>query len=152
MIDKSELLRVPVFADLPDDQIAWFLSQTQEVRLKPGDIYMRTGEPAEFMVVILDGALQARGEINGETIAIGVKAGTVTGVLPFSRMKQSTLTGRAVTDSHILRFPSSLFPELGRNLPELTQRLVGLMSERIREATRIAQQRNGVASVGARYA
>jgi len=148
MIDKSELLRVPVFADLPDDQIAWFLSQTQEVRLKPGDIYMRTGEPAEFMVVILDGALQARGEINGETIAIGVKAGTVTGVLPFSRMKQSTLTGRAVTDSHILRFPASRFSELVQKMPVLTQRLVGLMSDRIRETTRIEQQKDRLAGLG----
>ena len=103
MIDKSELLRVPVFADLPDDQLAWFLSQTQEVHLKAGDIYMRVGEPAEFMVVILEGTLQVRGEINGETISIDIKAGTVTGVLPFSRMKKSTLTGRAVTESHVLR-------------------------------------------------
>ena len=148
MIDKSELLRVPVFADLPDDQIAWFLSQSQEVRLKPGDIYMRTGEPAEFMVVILEGGLQARGEINGETIAIGVKAGTVTGVLPFSRMKHSTLTGRAVTDSHILRFPASRFSELVQKMPVLTQRLVGLMSDRIRETTRIEQQKDRLAGLG----
>jgi signal transduction histidine kinase len=148
MIDKSELLRVPVFADLPDDQIAWFLSQTQEVHLKAGDIYMRVGEPAEFMVVILEGTLQVRGEINGETISIDIKAGTVTGVLPFSRMKKSTLTGRAVTDSHVLRFPTSLFPELVRRMPELTQRLVGLMSDRIRETTRIEQQKDRLAGLG----
>jgi signal transduction histidine kinase len=148
MIDKSELLRVPVFADLPDDQLAWFLSQTQEVQLKAGDIYMRVGEPAEFMVVILEGTLQVRGEINGETIAIDIKAGTVTGVLPFSRMKKSTLTGRAVTDSHVLRFPASLFPELVQRMPALTQRLVGLMSDRIRETTRIEQQKDRLAGLG----
>jgi len=148
MIDKSELLRVPVFADLPDDQLAWFLSQTQEVQLKAGDIYMRVGEPAEFMVVILEGTLQVRGEINGETISIDIKAGTVTGVLPFSRMKKSTLTGRAVTDSHVLRFPASLFPELVQRMPALTQRLVGLMSDRIRETTRIEQQKDRLAGLG----
>ena len=27
MVEKSELLRVPAFADLPDDQIAWFIGQ-----------------------------------------------------------------------------------------------------------------------------
>jgi signal transduction histidine kinase len=148
MIDKSELLRVPVFADLPDDQLAWFLSQTQEVQLKAGDIYMRVGEPAEFMVVILEGTLQVRGEINGETIAIDIQAGTVTGVLPFSRMKKSTLTGRAVTDSRVLRFPASLFPELVQRMPALTQRLVGLMSDRIRETTRIEQQKDRLAGLG----
>ena len=148
MIDKSELLRVPVFADLPDDQLAWFLSQTQEVQLKAGDIYMRVGEPAEFMVVILEGTLQVRGEINGETIAIDIQAGTVTGVLPFSRMKKSTLTGRAVTHSRVLRFPASLFPELVQRMPALTQRLVGLMSDRIRETTRIEQQKDRLAGLG----
>jgi hypothetical protein len=43
MIEKSELLRVPAFADLPDDQIAWFLSQSQEMRLKAGETYVRQG-------------------------------------------------------------------------------------------------------------
>src|SRR5712691_4515207 len=148
MTDKSELLRVPVFADLPDDQIAWFLGQSEEVHIKAGDIFMRAGDPAEFMVVILDGTLQARGEINGEIIAISIKSGSVTGVLPFSRMKQATLTGRAVTDSHILRFPASLFPDLVQKMPELTRRLVGLMSDRIRETTRIEQQKDRLAGLG----
>src|SRR5579872_5969105 len=112
MIDKSELLRVPVFVDLPDDQIEWFLSQCQDLHLKAGDTFMRSGDPAEFMVVVLEGTLQGRGEINGETIAVALKAGDVTGLLPFSRIKQSTLSGRAITDSHILRFPAALFPEL----------------------------------------
>ena len=31
MVQKSELLQVPVFADLPDDQIEWFISQSQEL-------------------------------------------------------------------------------------------------------------------------
>src|SRR6201984_1802770 len=47
MIQKSELLRVPAFADLPDDQIAWFLGQSQEIHLKAGDTYVRQGDPAE---------------------------------------------------------------------------------------------------------
>ena len=148
MIDKSELIRLPVFADLPDDQIAWFLSQTLDVQLKAGDIYMRVGEPVQFMVVVLDGTLQVRGEINGEAITFDIKPGTVTGVLPFSRMKISALTGRAVTDSHVLRFPASLFPELIQRSPELTQRLVGLMSDRIRETTRIEQQKDRLAGLG----
>src|SRR6266478_1530808 len=112
MIDKSELLRVPIFVDLPDDQIAWFLSQSQELHLNAGDTFMRAGDPAEFMVVVLEGALQGRGDINGEIFAIALKSGDVTGVLPFSRMKLSTVTGRAITDSRILRFPASQFSDL----------------------------------------
>jgi signal transduction histidine kinase len=148
MVDRSELRRVPVFADLPDDQLDWFISQSQELRFSAGETYVRQGDPADAMFVILEGDMQARGEISGETIAVSLKSGDVTGMLPFSRMKQATITGRAVTNSRILRFPTSLFPDLIQKMPELTKRLVGLMSDRIREVTRMEQQRDRLASLG----
>lgn len=148
MTENSELLRVPMFAGLPDDQLSWFIAHSQELRLKPGEAYFRQGDPADAMFVILEGQLQARGEIGGETVVFATKAGDVTGVLPFSRMKQFTVGARAMTDSRVLRFPSSSFPELVQKMPELAQRLVGLMSDRIRETTRMEQQRDRLASLG----
>src|ERR1700733_2411817 len=149
MAEKSELLRgVQVFADLPEDQIAWFISCTEELRLKAGDTYFRQGDPADAMFVVLEGQIQVRGEIGGQMAVIAVKPGDVSGVLPFSRMKQFTFSARAVTDGRVLRFPSSLFPDLVQRMPELAQRLVGLMSDRIRETTRLEQQRDRLASLG----
>jgi signal transduction histidine kinase len=148
MVEKSELLRVPVFADLPDDQLDWFISQSQEMNLKAGDVYSREGDPADAMFVILAGLLQGRGERNGETFIFDLEPGDVTGILPFSRMKKFTVGGRALADSRALRFPASLFPQLVQRMPELTQRLVGLMSDRIREVTRLEQQQERLASLG----
>ena len=148
MAENSELLRVPVFAGLPDDQITWFISRAIDLPLKAGETYFREGDPADAMFVILEGQIQVRGEIGGETVVLLLKPGDVTGVLPFSRMKQFTVGTRAVTDARVLRFPSSLFPELVQKMPELTQRLVGLMSDRIRETTRREQQRDRLASLG----
>src|SRR5580700_542033 len=148
MIEKSELLRVPAFVGLPDDQIEWFLSQSQEIHLSAGETYLRQGDPADAMIVVLEGQLQLRGELGGETIVISIKPGDVTGVLPFSRMKQVVVTGRAITDGRILRFPAALFPDLVQKMPELTQRLVNLMSDRIRETTRMEQQRDRLAGLG----
>src|SRR5208282_6360583 len=99
MIEKSELLRVPAFADLPDDQIAWFIGGAQDLHLKAGETYMRPGDPADTMFVVLDGQLEVRGEIGGETTAFSLMPGNITGALPFSRLKQFTLTGRAVMES-----------------------------------------------------
>src|SRR5437588_5059774 len=148
MVGKSDLLRVPAFADLPEDQITWFLGHAEELRLKAGNIYFRQGDPADAMFVIIEGQLQARGEIGGETVVFSAKPGDVTGVLPFSRMKQFPLDARATTDATVLRFPSSLFPDLVQKMPELTKHLVGLMSDRIREATRMEQQRDRLAGLG----
>jgi signal transduction histidine kinase len=148
MVDKSELLRVPAFADLPDDQIEWFLSQSQEMHLKAGDTYVRQGEPADSMFVVLEGQFQWRGEFGGETVMFSGKPGDVTGILPFSRMTHFLVTGRALSDGRVLKFPASLFPDLVQKMPELTKRLVGLMSDRIRETTRLEQQRDRLASLG----
>ena len=148
MVEKSELLRVPVFADLPDDQIEWFLSQSQELHLKAGETYAHQGDPADAMFVILEGEAQGRGEISGETVTFTVAAGSVTGILPFSRMKQFTVSGRVVKDSRILRFPATLFPDLVQKMPELAKRLVGLMTDRVREVTRMEQQRDRLAGLG----
>jgi signal transduction histidine kinase len=148
MVEKSELLQVPVFADLPDDQIEWFISQSEEMHLKPGITYIHQGDPADSMFVILEGQLQSRGEFGGEAVIFHSKAGDIGGVLPFSRMKFYTVSGRALTDARALRFPVAKFQELVQRMPELTQRLVGLMSDRIREATRVEQQRDRLASLG----
>jgi signal transduction histidine kinase len=148
MVDHTELRRVSVFADLPDDQIAWFLGQSQELLLKAGESYSRQGDPADAMFVILEGLLQGRGELAGDTVTFTLNPGDVTGVLPFSRMKQFTVSLRSETDTRALRFPASRFPELIQKMPELTKRLVGLMSDRIRETTRLEQQRDRLASLG----
>src|SRR6476620_1834613 len=148
MATPQELLQVPAFACLPDDQITWFLSQSKEVSLKAGEIYVRQGDPPEAMFVLLEGEYEWRGEFAGETVVIAGKSGDVTGALPFSRMTQFRVTGRTLTDGRMLRFPSALFTELIQRMPELAKRLVGLMSDRIRETTRIEQQRDRLVALG----
>src|SRR5215813_3599111 len=148
MADQSELLRFPAFADLPEDQVTWFLGQSQELKLKAGEIYAKQGDPPDAMFVLLEGEFEWRGDFNGEVIVIPGKVGDVTGALPFSRMKQFTVTGRALREARILRFPAALFPELIHKMPELVKRLVGVMTDRIREATRLEQHRDRLAGLG----
>src|ERR1700733_11178498 len=131
MVEKSELRRVPVFDDLPDDQLDWFLAKSQELHVTAGDIYIRHGDPADWMFVILEGQFQWRGELGA--VIDSAKSGDVTGVLPFSRMKRFNENFRAVANGRILKFPASLFPELIQKMPELTARLVGFMSDWGRE-------------------
>src|SRR5262252_6399718 len=105
MVETSEILGLPAFTDLSEGQIAWFISQAQELNLKPDDVYVHQGDPADAMFVILEGQLQLRGELSGGLVTFVSQPGEITGVLPFSRMKQFPLTGRALTASRILRFP-----------------------------------------------
>ena len=148
MISSVELRRVEAFSGLPDSQIEWFLSHLQEVPVKAGEAFVRQGDPADWMFVFFEGLFQWRGEFGGDTVSLPAQAGDVSGVLPFSRMKRFTVTGRAVTDGRLGRFPVAQFSELIQRMPELTTRLVAIMSERIREGTRIEQLRDRLASLG----
>jgi signal transduction histidine kinase len=148
MTETTELRSVPAFADLPEDQIEWFISQTEELCFKSGEALMSPGDPADAMFVLLEGQLQARGDIGGETMIITVDAGSVTGRLPFSRMKTFTFGARALTDCRILRFPVTKYHDLVQKMPELTERLVGMMTDRVRETTRREQQRDRLAALG----
>src|ERR1700689_1707499 len=99
MVEKSELLKVPAFADLPDDQIAWFISQAQELNLKPGVTAYSTDDLPAAMYLSLGGQLQVQGELGGEAVVIPVQPGAVAGFLRFSRMKQFTVGAKVILDS-----------------------------------------------------
>jgi signal transduction histidine kinase len=148
MATREELLKVPAFAELPADQLDWFLSHAQELRIQPGVTFFEQNSPADAMFVLLEGQLHVRGQLGGQPVIFTFEPGDVGGRLPFSRMKQFTFSGRAAVESRVLRFPSSDFTELVQHMPELAGRLVGVMADRIRESTRIEQQQERLASLG----
>jgi signal transduction histidine kinase len=145
----EQLRPMPVFADLPQDGLLWFVSQCQELRVEPGDIVMREGDPPEFMVVMLQGEVRARAERGAaDGPVFTMSTGDVSGMLPFSRLKVISVTGRAVVPSHFLAFHVSHFEEMFRRLPELVRRLVGLLADRVRSVTRLEQQHEKLAALG----
>jgi signal transduction histidine kinase len=146
-VTREELQTVPVFQDLPDDQLDWFLSHTTEARFAPGDVYVRAGEAADRMMVVLEGELQVRRDDAPDTV-FTISAKAVSGLLPFSRMKVFPGTGRATAPTHVLTFPAALFDQLIARMPELAQRLVSTMVDRTREGTRMEQQRDRLAALG----
>jgi signal transduction histidine kinase len=151
--DKVEALRrVHIFADLPDDQLRWFADNAVEHRFAAGDVVFRKGDKPEVMVVYLEGEVHAYWDESDHDIVYigraGEQASEVSGMLPFSRMKEFTVTGRAVTDVRLLRFPVRLFPEMMQRMPVLVERLVGIMSDRVREATTLDQQQDKLIALG----
>jgi signal transduction histidine kinase len=145
----AKLRKITVFADLPQEDLLWFVSVCDERRAGVGEIIMREGDQPDFMMVMLEGEMRARNEHgSADGPVFTITAGDVTGMLPFSRLKTITVTGRAVTPSHFLGFPVVQFTELYRRMPELTRRLVGLLTDRVRNVTRTEQQHEKLAALG----
>ena len=83
----AKLRKVHVFEDLPDEDLAWFISRCEERRAAPGDIIVREGEAPDYMMVMLEGEMRARRHGSADGPVFVVQAGEVTGMLPFSRTK-----------------------------------------------------------------
>ncbi|MGB8323326.1 MAG: hypothetical protein WCE52_10240, partial [Candidatus Acidiferrum sp.] len=141
----ADLRKIQIFADLPDDEIEWVAQRMEEVNYPAGFIYGRPGDPIEYMVVLLEGEVQF--ERNG-TPVLSASAGEITGTLPFSRLTKSGGVARAILPTRGLLLHKKHFPDMLQRSPLLGQRLVALMSDRIRDITRMETQQEKLAALG----
>jgi len=132
--------------------LQWFADNAEEHHFAIGEQVFRKGDKADTMVVYLEGEVHAYWDETDHDMVYIARAGErsteVTGMLPFSRMTEFTVTGYAVTDVRLLRFPVRLFPEMMQRMPVLVQRLVGIMSDRVRESTTLDQQQDKLMALG----
>jgi hypothetical protein len=93
MPDCVDALRsISVFADLPEEQLEWFIENSEEREYAAGDIIFNKGDSLDWMAVYLEGEVHARRDENNldDYVYIaraGDAATEISGKLPFSRMK-----------------------------------------------------------------
>jgi len=63
-------------------------------------------------------------------------------------MTRFPVTGEAVTPVRVIWFSSGIFPEMCQRMPPLIGRLVAVLTDRVREVTRMDEQREKLASLG----
>ena len=146
---KDALRKIPIFADLSDEQLAWFASNSEDLHLASGEILIRDGDPADSLFVILEGEMRGRRETGVPDAPMFIaKAGQVTGMLPFSRLTVFHIVSRAFGPTRVARLHKDRFPEMMQRIPELTPRLVSVLADRIREISRVDQQRDKLTALG----
>ncbi|HEX3554944.1 MAG TPA: ATP-binding protein [Thermoanaerobaculia bacterium] len=147
---RQALRSVPLLADLTEAEIGWLAEHAEEIHLADGEVTSREGEPADRMSIVLTGELMGRREKGGgEASRVFIaRAGEITGLLPFSRMRVWPSTVRAVGPTRLAAIPAARFAEMLAAIPVLEPRLIGVMTDRARETTRIEQQNEKLLSLG----
>jgi signal transduction histidine kinase len=126
----------------------WLATHGSELVAKAGDILYEEGAPALHMVLILKGEIHVRRQQSGPMALFIGRAGQITGVLPFSRMKVFGGQGYAISDVWALLIPKELFPQMLEAIPSMAQRVVGTLLDRVREVTRMEQQAEKLMALG----
>jgi signal transduction histidine kinase len=148
VIRPHDLRTVPLLADLAEEELEYLASISQELEYAPGQAVAPEGQAADAMFVILTGEIQyAQEGVPGSRVIVG-EAGEVTGLLPFSRMTHYTGTVRALGHTRAARIGREHFPEMLRRVPVLEARLIGALTDRVRETTRAEQQREKLMALG----
>jgi signal transduction histidine kinase len=134
---------------LDDDVIAWIVERAHVNEFSAEEVIIEYGDEAEEMTILLSGAAEFEFSTRGQAIArFDLEPGEVGGVLPYSRMK--VYKGKLVSKQagRFLWIGREHLPELVHIDPELGQRLVSLMADRVRDATRWTEQRERMAALG----
>ncbi|HEV8493764.1 MAG TPA: Crp/Fnr family transcriptional regulator, partial [Candidatus Angelobacter sp.] len=133
---------------LPLEDRLWLARHGQEFMANAGDVLFEEGSPAVNMVLILKGEIHVRRAHGGPMALFIGRAGQMTGVLPFSRMKNYGGQGFAISPLWALMVPKEIFPEMLQAIPSMTQRVVSTLLDRVREVTRIEQQAEKLSALG----
>jgi signal transduction histidine kinase len=147
---KGEELRVAEpFADLPITDLEWIAGLGETLEITKGEKVIEEGDPADHMFIVIEGSFQFYVHVGGSHVPVTmVRKGAVAAALPYSRMKAHGGDVVALENARVLSIHRDRFPELLHRLPHLGERLVAIMSDRVREQTKNQQQREKMLALG----
>src|SRR5579859_6240277 len=90
---------------LPQEDRLWLARHGQEYIANAGDVMFEEGAQAASMMLILKGEIHVRRQQGGPMALFIGRAGQMTGVLPFSRMKTYGGQGFAIAPVWALLIP-----------------------------------------------
>ena len=149
IVTANWLKSLTVFSDVPTEQLQWFIDNSTSVTIADGEFMFEPGMTISGPHIILKGGLQFYMMQKGSRIELTTfHKGEVTGYLPYSRAKLASGYGRAIGELQLLSFPTEKVQEMISKHFELTQALVHIMSNRVREFTAFQQQNEKMMALG----
>ncbi len=144
----AALIKLPVLQGLTEEEYGWLADHGAKQVTPAGEVLFHEQQAAVSMNILLRGEIHVRRE-NGAAgpVFIG-RAGQISGLLPFSRMKTYGGIGFAVGEVVTLDFKQAQFDAMLAAIPSMTQRCVSTLLDRVREVTRIEQQAEKLNALG----
>ena len=149
MITADDLRTIDVFSDQDEDALEWLASVAREQVAAEGDAPFESGAKAEEMMAVVEGGYQIFVNRGGARTLFGtVRAGEISGLLPYSRMERFAGDGVAIGPSRFAIIHQDHFPEMLNRMPEVGKRWVARMTDRVRETSRGEVQREKMMALG----
>ncbi|PSL36152.1 ATP-binding protein [Chitinophaga ginsengisoli] len=134
---------------VPDNQLQWFIDNSERQEYPAGSYIFKVDDKMLGTQLIVSGLVRICQMQNNELRELIIaEPGRILGYLPFSRGTIYQVTGEAIEDVVILNLPIEKIQELIRNHFELTQALVHIMTNRVRDYTSFLRQSEKMMALG----
>jgi signal transduction histidine kinase len=143
------LQTIDAIKEVPAEQLQWMIDNSKHHVIPAGDFLFKPETPIWGTHFIITGRIRVYRLQNNEVRELAVwPPRSIAGYLPFSRGKVAAAFGEALEDTQVMSLPIEKSPELIRNHFELTQSLVHMMTDRVREFTSFQQQNEKMMALG----
>ncbi|MCI5059025.1 MAG: ATP-binding protein [Flavobacteriales bacterium] len=135
--------------NVPKDQIQWMIDRGDVRNLNKGDLLWASGSPIDELRIIIEGKYRGFVVQNGQEREFGLfESGLITGVLPFSRLKEAQGSAVTVEEGSVFFLHKKHFSEMIQTQLELVTAFVHFMTSRVRNFTSFQLQNEKLLSLG----
>ncbi|MEM9340231.1 MAG: ATP-binding protein, partial [Bacteroidota bacterium] len=145
----AKLEQIPALKGVPNDQLNWLITNAKCHTLAVGEHLFKKGEAIDHLFIITKGHFMIRVSQNQQFRNVGtIEEMEISGNLPYSRAKEATGYAEAGIESEVISLHKDHFQFMIRHHHELTEKLVHVMSARIRKFTKVEQQNDKMMALG----
>jgi signal transduction histidine kinase len=147
---NAEWLRsLEALKEVPLDQLQWMIDNSTITEIPDGEFVFRSGEPMKGTHVLLSGKIKMYLLQNNEMLdVLYIEMEAIFGYLPFSRGLVAKGMGQAIGNTRVMTLPMNKTREMITRHFELTQSLVHIMTNRVRNFTAYQQQNEKMMALG----
>ncbi len=141
--------RVPLFAGLSDDDLTRICSESTDVRLAPGEVLFREGEPGDHAFVVASGQVEVLKATDSRDALLAVRSeGDVIGEMALLEQAPRSATVRARSEADLVSIPRAALDELLTTSPAAARAVFELLTRRVRETHDQVRHQQRMAQLG----
>ena len=148
-ITTDWLQSIEPLSQVPADQLQWMIDNSRHYEMKEGEYLINVGQSIVGTHIVVTGKIRLYMMQNQELMElyiIGPK--DISGYLPFSRGVKAKVNAKVTADAQLMTLPTEKFREMISGHYELTEALVHIMTNRVRDFTSLQQQNEKMMALG----
>src|ERR1700754_1951619 len=148
-ITAEWLQSIEALKEVPLTQLQWMIDNSRHYTLPEGQYLFKGGEPVIGTHIVRTGKIRLYMIQNKETREVSMLLpNDISGSLPFSRAATANVTAKVLEDVDVITLPSEKFREMVSQHFELTEALVHVLTNRVRNFTSLQQQNEKMMALG----